>query len=402
MTDNYCIALQPICDREMNHIADELLYRSSTLMNRVNVADDMLATARVTNIAFYEFGIEHLVGKRKLFVNVSRDWILNPSLLPPNSTQVVLEVLEGVEAEPEVLEALRRIRKKGYEIALDDFVLTPANRRLVDVANIVKIDKWQTISSEDILFYKKKGVRLLAEKVEEVEDFKRLRRLGFDYFQGYFYAKPEMHRGTNRIRSSNQKAQIEILKELQEEYADFNKLEMLIKQDPHLTFLVLRQTNSVFYSRVNKSYSIVEAINTLGLKQIKTIVLTVMLANNRAASRLVLPQILTRAFMCEQLALQYQVDPDLAFTLGLLSQMDQLLGIPLEQLLCEVGLDETSVHNIIARTGAVGRLLKIVECFENAKTCMDEDGHSVKSFNQVWLRSRVWAESILQATLIQS
>ena len=400
MKENYCIALQPICDREMNHIADELLYRSSALTNAVNVSDDMLATARVTNIAFYEFGLERLVGHRKLFVNTPRDWLLNPSLLPPNPKQVVIEVLEDVEAEPQIIEALKSIRKKGYEVALDDFVFSSDNRALLDLATIVKIDQWQSISSDEVLFYKQKGLRLLAEKVEEIEDFEYLHGLGFDYFQGYFYAKPEMHRGTSRMRSSNQKAQIEILNELQKEYADFNKLEKLIKQDPHLAFVILRQTNSAFYARVNKAYSIIEAINTLGLKQIQTIVLTVMLANNGAASRLILPQILTRAAMCEQLAWQYQIDPDLAFTSGLLSQMDQLLGIPLEQLLREVGLDETGIENIVEQKGSVGRLLKMVSCFENADACMDS--HSVEALNQTWIKSRIWAENILQATLNQT
>lgn len=399
MKENYCIALQPICDRDMNHIADELLYRSSALINAANISDDMLATARVANIAFYEFGLERLVGHRKLFVNTPRDWLLNPSLLPPNPQQVVIEVLENVEAEPQIIAALKAIRKKGYEVALDDFIFSSDNRGLLDLATIVKIDKWQSIRPEEVLFYKKKGVKLLAEKVEEIEDFEFLRGLGFDYFQGYFYAKPEMHRGTSRIRSSNQKAQIEILNELQKEYADFTRLEKLIKQDPHLAFVILRQTNSAFYARVNKAYSIIEAINTLGLKQIQTIVLTVMLANNGAASRLVLPQILTRAAMCERLALQFQVDPDFAFTSGLLSQIDQLLGVPLEQLLFEVGLDEVEVKNIIEKKGAVGELLKIVECFEKAESCALQKDHSIDALNQTWLKSRVWAENILQATL---
>lgn len=401
MKENYCIALQPICDREMNHIADELLYRSSALTNAVNVSDDMLATARVTNIAFYEFGLERLVGNRKLFVNTPRDWLLNPNLLPPHPQQVVIEVLENVEAESQIVDALKIIRKKGYEIALDDFVFSSKNRALLNLATIVKIDQWQSITPEEVLFYKQKGLKLLAEKVEEIEDFEFLLGIGFDYFQGYFYAKPEMHRGTNRIRSSNQKAQIEILNELQKEYANFNKLDKLIKQDPHLAFIILRQTNSAFYARVNRAYSIIEAINTLGLKQIQTIVLTVMLANNGAASRLILPQILTRAAMCEQLAGRYHIDPDFAFTSGLLSQMDQLLGIPLKQLLREVGLDEQRITNIIEQKGSVGKLLKIVESFENAEIYATEDGHSVETLNQTWLKSRIWAENILQTTLSQ-
>ena len=401
MKENYCIALQPICDREMNHIADELLYRSSALTNAVNVSDDMLATARVTNITFYEFGLERLVGNRKLFVNTPRDWLLNPNLLPPHPQQVVIEVLENVEAESQIVDALKIIRKKGYEIALDDFVFSSKNRALLNLATIVKIDQWQSITPEEVLFYKQKGLKLLAEKVEEIEDFEFLLGIGFDYFQGYFYAKPEMHRGTNRIRSSNQKAQIEILNELQKEYANFNKLDKLIKQDPHLAFIILRQTNSAFYARVNRAYSIIEAINTLGLKQIQTIVLTVMLANNGAASRLILPQILTRAAMCEQLAGRYHIDPDFAFTSGLLSQMDQLLGIPLKQLLREVGLDEQRITNIIEQKGSVGKLLKIVESFENAEIYATEDGHSVETLNQTWLKSRIWAENILQTTLSQ-
>ena len=399
MDNNYCIALQPICDRDLNHIADELLYRSNAFSNRALIQDEMLATARVANIAFYEFGVERLVGERKLFVNTPREWLLDPHLLPPNPNQVVIEVLENVEAEPEIIAALQQIRDKGYEVALDDFVLAPENRALLDVATIIKIDQWQEITAEDIAFYKDRGLRLLAEKVEEPHEFEQLAALGFDYFQGYFYAKPIMHQESSRVRSSNQKAQIEILKELQKDYADFNQLEKYIKQDPHLTFVILRQTNSVFYGRTHKTYSIIDAINTLGLKQIKTIVLTIMLANNGAASRLLLPQILTRAAMCEQLAYSYHVDPDFAFTSGLLSQMDQILGVPLEQLLDEVGLDENSRDIILQKKGAMGQLLKLVECYEGADTCSIDTDQSIATLNRTWFESRVWAESILQNTL---
>lgn len=140
----------------------------------------------------------------------------------------------------------------------------------------------------------------------------------------------------------------------------------------------------------------------MGIKQIKSIVLTVMLANNGAASRLLLPQILTRAAMCERLARQYQIDPDLAFTSGLLSQMDLLLGLPLKQLLQEVGLDEADIENITEHKGAVGSLLELVTCFENAKSCVVKENHSIESLNKTWLQSRVWAESILQTALEQA
>ena len=398
MKTNYYIALQPICDRKLIHVGDELLYRSAT-NDAAEFDDDMLATARSVHVAFHEFDIQDLVAHRKLFINVSREWLLNPHLLPPHPQQVVVEVLESVEADTEVLHALQQIRAQGYAIALDDFVLNEGTQALLDVATLVKIDRWQTMSAKEVDYYKQKGLKLLAEKVEEVEDFKRLSKLGFDYFQGYFYAKPELQLKTRRERSSNRKAQLKILSELQKEYPSFERLEELIVQDPQLTFVVLRQANSVYYARINKAHTVYEAINTIGLKQVKSIVLTIMLADNGPASRLLLPQLLTRAAMCEHLALEQNLDPDLAFTAGLLSLMNVFMGRPLDELLLETGLDELSMRVIIEHYGAIGQLLKTVEDFEAAQIHSLQD-YEAEELNQAWLESRVWAEKILKETLL--
>lgn len=139
---NYCIALQPICDGDLEHVADELLYRASASDTFANVSDEQAvqASARVCNIAFYEVGVENLVGRRKLFVNAPRDLLLKRELLPPRSRQVVVEVLESVAGEPAILDSLRQLRAMGYPVALDDFVLTETTRPLLEVASIVKID----------------------------------------------------------------------------------------------------------------------------------------------------------------------------------------------------------------------------------------------------------------------
>ncbi|PWF24683.1 EAL and HDOD domain-containing protein [Corticimicrobacter populi] len=395
--ENYCVALQPICDGALRHVADELLYRAGVNARYAQVDDDMMVTARVCNAAFYETGIEKLVGRRKLFFNAPREWLLRPELLPPDSSQVVVEVLESVTGEPAVIEALRRIRRLGYEVALDDFVLTPATRPLLEVASVVKVDMLQPLRLDDILLYRNRGIRLLAEKVEDMETFERCRALGFELFQGYFYARPEVQTSTARDRTGNRQAQLRILAELQREAADYHKLESLIIQDPQLAFMLLRYTNSAMFYRFSKAVTILQAINMLGLHRVRTVVLTLMLANNGPASRLLLPQVLTRAAMCERLAEKMGgVPPEVAFMAGMISMMDVILGLSLADILEALPLGQDVNDALLHRSQCLGQVLDMVEAFEQAQTA-GLDPEMVARLNRTWMSSRVWATEILSA-----
>ncbi|QDQ86690.1 HDOD domain-containing protein [Alcaligenaceae bacterium SJ-26] len=395
--ENYCVALQPICDGALRHVADELLYRAGVNARYAQVDDDMMVTARVCNAAFYETGIEKLVGRRKLFFNAPREWLLRPELLPPDASQVVVEVLESVTGEPAVIEALRRMRRLGYEVALDDFVLTPATRPLLEVASIVKVDMLKPLRLDDILLYRNRGIRLLAEKVEDMETFERCRALGFELFQGYFYARPEVQTSTARDRTGNRQAQLRILAELQREAADYHKLESLIIQDPQLAFMLLRYTNSAMFYRVSKAVTILQAISMLGLHRVRTVVLTLMMANNGPASRLLLPQVLTRAAMCERLAEKMGgVPPEVAFMAGMISMMDVILGLSLADILEALPLGQDVNDALLHRSQCLGQVLDMVEAFEQAQTA-GLDPEMVARLNRTWMSSRVWATEILSA-----
>ncbi|WP_416885287.1 EAL and HDOD domain-containing protein [Marinospirillum sp.] len=394
--ENYCIALQPICDGKMRHVADELLYRSSASASFAQIDDQLTATARACSAAFYETGIDKLVGQRKIFFNAPREWLLKPELLPPNPEQVVVEVLESVSGEPEIIAALAKIRALGYDVALDDFQLTEKTRPLLNVATIIKVDLFEPVRARDIALYQEHGLRLLAEKVEDLDTFRRYRDLGFEFFQGYFYAKPEVREATSRNRGSNQSAQIRIMAELQEPEPDYAKLEPLIAQDPQLTFLLLKYTNSAMFRRLNEVTTIHQALNTLGLERVKTIVMTVMLANNGPSSLLSLPQALTRAAMCEQLAARMtQINPRTAFMAGLMSMMDLLMGGTLPEIVAQLPLGEDVKRAILFREQRLGKLLNLVEAFENAQM-HDRAPDLVAQLNQVWLTSRAWATQVLE------
>ncbi|WP_218563944.1 EAL and HDOD domain-containing protein [Marinospirillum perlucidum] len=380
----------------MRHVADELLYRANATATFATIEDQMQATARVCNVAFYETGLEKLIGNRKLFFNAPREWLLKPELLPPYPEQVVVEVLESVTGDPEVLEALQKVRQLGYDVALDDFILTTETEPLLDVATIIKVDLFEPVREEDIELYKSRGIRLLAEKVEDLETFKHYRDQGFEFFQGYFYSKPEVHEETSRKgRGNNKGAQIRLLKEAQEEEPNYAAMENLIAQDPQLTFMLLKYVNSAAFRRRSEITTIHQALNTLGIDRVRTIVTTVMLANNGPASRLLLPQALTRAAMCEKLAESMSaINKRTAFMVGLMSMMDLLMGVDMNELMDQLPLSKEIKDAILHREGKLGQLLTLVLAFEQARMEGKSPG-LVERLNQAWMDSQVWSNEIM-------
>jgi len=393
---NYCIALQPICDGDLKHVADELLYRDSANASSASLTDAQAveATARVCNIAFYEIGASQLVGDRKLYVNAPRDWLLRPELLPPEPARVVIEVLETVVGDEEVLASLRKIREMGFQVALDDFVLTDATRPLLDVAHIIKIDALEAIDLVAIELYRARGLTLLAEKVEDMEAFERFKSLGFSLFQGYFYARAQVKDVPSGQRSNNRAALLHLLAELQRGEPRIRAIERIIAQDAALTFLLLRYANSAMFHYRGAIKTLFQALQLLGLKRAGSLALTMLLANHGPACMLLLSRALTRASMCERLAVEHGGDGDAAFFVGILSMMGELLGQSLHELLHELRLSPEIEAALAERSGPLGQLLASVETFEAARM-VGWPPQRVEQFNRTWLQSQVWSTQVL-------
>jgi len=394
--NHYCVALQPICNADLLHVADELLYRSAATAVSANVEDDLIATARACNAAFYETGIENLCDERNLFFNAPRAWLLDPDLLPPNPEKVVIEILESVDVDEELLIALKNIKRLGYTIALDDFVLTPKTSALLDIADIIKLDVLEyPPHKDDIALYKAKGIVLLAEKVESMEEFEHYKSLCFTLFQGYFYARPEVKSAKSVKRSSNANVRLGILKELYTSEVDINKVEQLLMFEPQLVLRLLRMINSAQYKRVSQISSVQQAITTLGLEKLKTLVSTLVLANDDPCKMLLLPKVLTRAAMCQRLAQnEFTANPEEAFMVGLLSLADLMLNQELELICQQLPISDDIRNAVVSHQGKLGRILSLTISFEKAELYSASD-KTIDILNKRYLESRSWATSAL-------
>lgn len=394
-SQSYCVALQPICNAEMVHVADELLYRSASSMSSAVIDDALMATARAINAAFYETGLENLCGTGKLFFNAPREWLLKPDLLPPYPEQVVVEVLESVEGDPEVISALQYVKSLGYQIALDDFELTEDTKPLLEVADIIKLDMLTEHNPETIALYRDKGIQLLAEKVEDLAVFERCKAMGFSLFQGYFYAKPEIKSATSVQRSGNTNTLLKILQELYQEDVDLKKVEQMVTLEPQLVIRLLRMINSPYYKRTNTVAHLHQALRILGINKLRTLVSTLVLANDNPCKMLLLPKVLTRAAMCQTLAVnEFKADPEKAFMVGMLSLADIMLGQSIKQICDQLPLNEDIYHALVDHSGKLGNILTLVITFEKAE--LHSASHkTVDKLNSYYLVSRGWAMAML-------
>jgi len=190
---NIFLGKQPILDRQQNLVAYELLFRTTT-DNEAIVSDGFHASANVVVNAYGHLGIQQVLGNLRGFINVNNELLLDDTILLLPGKHVVLELLETISATPEVVQRCTELKRMGYQLALDD--VTRIDDRigsLLTVVNVVKVDVLAMADnkiSELIQELKAWPVIPLAEKVDSPERAKLCMDLGFEMFQGYFFAKP--------------------------------------------------------------------------------------------------------------------------------------------------------------------------------------------------------------------
>ena len=258
------VARLPILNRDRRVYGYELLFRASQNADPSGAALDFTA-ARVISDALLSIGLETLTDGRRAFVGVSRRLLLDgiPSVLPPE--RVVLELAADIEADTDVVAACKALRDAGYQIAVDDFVLTDWTADLVPLANFLKVD-FMTTDPEG-----RKGIEkvrtnsspvLIAKSIETMDLFDQAVREGYTYFQGFFFGRPIIAEG--REVPGQQMANLRLLRALHVPDLSVYQLEELIKHDASLCYRILRTVNSAAYMLQVPVQSIRQALVLLG------------------------------------------------------------------------------------------------------------------------------------------
>ena len=398
--DDIFVGRQPIYNNKLEVMAYELLYRSNQ-ENHAQFLDGDVATTEVIINAFLEMGLEQLVGRYPAFINLSRAFIVGDRPLPLSHKRVVLEVLEDIEPDAELIEALRKLARQGYIIALDDFVHRPEFEPLLELAHIVKVDVLGVepeVLAQRVNRLRRGNLKLLAEKVETHEQFEHCKQLGFDYFQGYFFCKPNVVQ--RRVNPANRLVLLGLMAELQHPQTDLQKLEQLVAQDATLTYRLLRYVNSPCVAMRRKIESLRRALVIIGSNTIKNWITLILLTRLDDKPRELMVTALVRAKMCELLgAAHNEHGLDRFFTVGLLSTLDAMLDKPIEELLEGLPLVDEIKAALLRYEGLLGSVLRRVLNYEQG--AWGELGTALTAgvYQQSYLEAVQWANDSITALI---
>ncbi|WP_438865480.1 EAL and HDOD domain-containing protein [Neptunicella sp.] len=363
------VARQPIMDKDQNVCAYELLFRDGKENCFPNIQPDE-ATSRILANNHLTLGLEDIACHKTSFINFHRDSLLNdfPSMLDPE--HVVVEIVETIPTTEEMVNACKKIKDKGYKLALDDYTFDARWDIFMPYIDIIKVDThlsdYQTIAGK-IEKLQKANIQLLAEKVETHEEFNLYNNLGFNLFQGYFFAKPEVIKQKNLPTSKL--ALVELMKESANSSFSFDRVNAILERDVGLAYMLLRFINN---PTVNKRYEITSlrhALNYMGEVELKKFISILALAKLGDEKPMeLLHMSLVRAKFCELIShARKDVDnPPKGFLVGLFSLLDALLSQNLNDVVNKLPIDLEIKQALMGEKGRLADYLSVAKAFESA------------------------------------
>ena len=373
----FYLGRQPILDRNQNLFGYELLFRNAPV-GPAHITTELSATAAVIAHAS-QLGMERTVGDALGFVNVDANVVMTDifSFLPRE--KMVLEVCASEPATPRLLARVEELAGQGFRFALAD--VSGENETvgaLLPWIEYVKMDMRSTPLSTLMKLaprFRQQKKKLVAEKVETREEFKNALDLEFDYFQGYYFSRPVIMSG--KKLSPSQLAVMELMTLVTSD-ADNIDIERAIKRDVSLALNLLRLVNTPAEGARQRIDSLSQAVTLLGRRQLQRWLQIMLYAEPSKRGHSMTPLLMlatTRGRLLELLAGKLRPSQrhvaDIAFTVGIMSLMDTLFGMPMAEILAQIPVNDDVSKALLYRDGFYGDLLKLAECIERIEE-MDE------------------------------
>lgn len=363
-------ARQPILDRNKELVGYELLFRDG-VDNVFPDIDGDEATTRLIEGSQFNFGLEDLTDNKPAYINFTLETLQKgyPTLL--GKDQIVVEILETIQPGKRLLAIVKELKEKGYTLALDDYIHQPVWRHFYPFIDIIKIDflscDLDTIHTiiEEVKPYP--HIKLLAEKVETYEKYQLALDLGFAYFQGFFFSKPEMVQ--SKTLPPSEIALAELLYETSAVEVNLKKITEVFERDVNLSYKLLRYSNSAAFKRRAEISTIKQALIVLGAEEIKkflSLLFAAQVAGDKPAELIRLS--LTRARFTELLAINHNKlkDTGMAFLTGMMSLMDAILDEDMASVMNKLPLSNDIKLALVDDEGLLAQYLRLVKQYEQA------------------------------------
>jgi EAL and modified HD-GYP domain-containing signal transduction protein len=387
------VARQAILDGAGKVLGYQLLFRDAPVAN-ANVTDPDEATATVISNTLIHIGVDRVVGDFPMFIEFPKQMLLDnySSLLP--SERVVLQIPPEVEPSIAVISALSYLRNRGYKLALSRFSDGPDALKLLSLCDYVKLDVLTTPDAElrrTVELARKARARPIASKVENNARYKSCRALGFDFFQGFFLADPQIVADKKPTATTRV---LELLRVLHDPKVSIDQLDEVVRRDVLLSYRLVRCLNSAAFGLPQRIQNVRHALVMLGIDNLRKWAAVLALSARPGKPVELMRIALIRAQMCAGLAPLAKCETKSLFTVGLFSVLDALLDRPMAEIIEAVHLAEPIPSAILRGEGKAGAVLKCVVAYERADwDNVKLDSAGVAEITSAWLRAVAWADS---------
>lgn len=399
------LAYQPIFDKENRPFGYELLYRRGDL-DVARIDDPVAATSRVIRVAFGELGFLGAIGEALCFINVEEEMLHEDILLALDPEKIVLELSADTVPNERMLERCHNLKRAGFRLLIENLRPGNGSERLLALADFIKVDMRSPHDAMRVANRIGSGhssAKLIAGRLETMEAYETARRLGYTYFQGYYFAHPTISRG--RQISPQKLALLDLLRLLLSSDTDNVEIERRLKLEPALCLSLLRLVNSAAAGISRRISTVREVLLVLGRQNLCRWIQILLYASDDAMTGVHNPMMQLAAFRGRFLEYLVALLPgqaglkERAFMVGLLSLIDTMLGVPLEQVLARLKLAEDVESALLRRSGTLGELLTLIEAldaqdFAGAETLARRLQLDVPLMRQGLIESLGWSNAL--------
>lgn len=387
---NHLMGRQPILNGLEEVVGYELLFRSPKSIATADFLCPVRATSSVMLDVISSFGIREVLGDKRGFINVDADMLLSDAIDLLPADMIGLELLEDVEITPAIIERCKNLKERGYLLALDDHRYAEKYKELYSgLVDIIKMDMLATPLDDqyrEVELLSQYPVKLLAEKVDSRHVYLRCRKMGFELFQGYFFARPSLVKKARLANSSS--TFFQLMQQLSRD-AEIDEIEQTFKRSPALTYKLLLLVNSVSFSGREKIRTVRHAIMQVGMQHLRRWVQLAIFADDgglginnplldMAAVRAAFMEELARLELDKNRLLRY-AQPDECFMLGTLSVLKDIFDISVDEMSSNLNLSDDLFAALNAHEGDLGTMLCLAELiehleFDEAELCLSRLG----------------------------
>ncbi len=362
------VARQAVFNKHNQVVAYELLFRDSAENTFPNV-EDKVATAKLICDNQLNQGLSYITGGRKALVNFGEQSLKErlADFLPTD--KVVIEILENVTPDEEHYQLVSELFHKGFRLALDDFKYEPRWDKFLKLVRLIKFDlrhsSFEEIDQTMELLRKYPKIKYLAEKVETQDEYEQAKRRGFEFFQGYYFAKPQMV--AQKDCSSRSPLVMAIYAEALRPNLNLNKLAEIFSQDTGLAYKLLRFINSGLFPLQERIDSIKQALVYLGEERVRRFVALIVTAHISHEKPLELTRLSSiRARFCELIAKRhFPALTNSAFLVGLFSLIDAMLDRPMDKIVDSLPFPEEIALALTGENNTLYYVLELVKAYES-------------------------------------